>query len=134
MSDPIRKPGESITSYAERLIREAQERGELDGLGGPDRRLPLTGLPLPEAWWAKELMKRERLSDMPTALAIRAEAEALLASIGRETDERLVRERLEALNAKIRRINRTTVAGPPTTLAPLDVEDVVRRWREARGR
>ncbi len=130
MADPKRKEGETLERYAERLIREAQEAGEFDALpkGKP---LPLTGV-LPEAWWAKEKLKREGLSDLPPSIAIRQEAEAVLASIQREGDERLVRERLEALNARIRKLNATHVAGPPTTLAPLDVEAVVLRWRAGR--
>ncbi len=131
MAEPKRKSGETLERYAERLIREAQEAGEFDGLprGKP---LPLTGGPLPEAWWVKEKMKREGLSDLPPSIAIRHEAEAVLAAIARETDERVVRERLEGLNARIRKLNATHVAGPPTTLAPLDVEAVVLRWRAAR--
>ncbi|HEX9050155.1 MAG TPA: DUF1992 domain-containing protein [Anaeromyxobacter sp.] len=131
MADPKREEGETLERYAERLIREAQEAGEFDTLprGKP---LPLTGVPLPEAWWVKEKLKREGLSDLPPSIAIRQEAEAVLAAIGRETDERLVRERLEALNARIRKLNATHVAGPPTTLAPLDVEAVILRWRAGR--
>jgi hypothetical protein len=131
VSGPKRKEGETLERYAERLIREAQEAGEFDALprGKP---LPLTGGPLPEAWWVKEKLKREGLSDLPPSIAIRHEAEAVIAAIARETDERLVRERLEALNARIRKLNATHVAGPPTTLAPLDVEAVVLRWRAAR--
>ena len=132
MADPKRKAGETFERYAERLIREAQEAGEFDALprGKP---LPLTGGPLPEAWWVKEKLKREGLSDLPPSIAIRHEAEAVLAQIARETDERIVRERLEALNARIRKLNATHVAGPPTTLSPLDVDAVVLRWRAARG-
>jgi hypothetical protein len=132
VTEPKRKTGETHEAYVERLIREAQEAGEFDALprGKP---LPLTGTPLPEAWWAKEKLRREGLSDLPPAIAIRHEAEAVLAAVARETDERLVRERLDALNARIRRLNATHVAGPPTTLAPLDVEDVLRRWRAARS-
>ena len=131
MAEPKRKAGETLESFAERLIREAQEAGEFDGLprGKP---LPLTGGPLPEAWWVKEKMKREGLSDLPPSIAIRHEAEAVLAEIAREGDERVVRERLEALNARIRKLNATHVAGPPTTLSPLDVEAVVLRWRAGR--
>ena len=131
MAEPKRKTGETLESFAERLIREAQEAGEFDRLprGKP---LPLTGGALPEAWWVKEKLKREGLSDLPPSIAIRHEAEAVLAAVARETDERLVRERLEALNARIRKLNATHVAGPPTTLAPLDVEAVVLRWRAAR--
>ncbi len=132
MAQPKRKSGETLETYAERLIREAQEAGEFDALprGKP---LPLTGGPLPEAWWVKEKLKREGLSDLPPSIAIRHEAEAVLAQIARETDERIVRERLETLNARIRKLNATHVAGPPTTLSPLDVDAVVLRWRAARG-
>ncbi len=132
MAQPKRKSDETLETYAERLIREAQEAGEFDALprGKP---LPLTGGPLPEAWWVKEKLKREGLSDLPPSIAIRHEAEAVLAQIARETDERIVRERLEALNARIRKLNATHVAGPPTTLSPLDVDAVVLRWRAARG-
>lgn len=131
MADATRKAGETLEGYAERLIREAQEEGEFDRLprGKP---LPLTGGPLPEAWWVKEKLRREKLSDLPASLAILHEAEAILAGVAREGDERVVREWLEELNAHIRRLNATHVAGPPTTLAPLDVERVVERWRAAR--
>jgi hypothetical protein len=131
VADPKRKSGETFEGYAERLIREAQEAGEFDALprGKP---LPLSGGQLPEAWWAKEKLKREGLSDLPPSIAIRHEAEAVLAEVARLGDERLVREKLEALNARIRKLNATHVAGPPTTLSPLDVEAVVLRWRAAR--
>jgi hypothetical protein len=82
----------------------------------------------------KEKLRREKLSDLPESIAIRHEAEVVLAEIERLDDERLVRERLEALNARIRKLNRTHVAGPPTTLAPLDLEATLERWRAARGR
>lgn len=132
MAERRKKAGEAHESFVERLIREAQEQGEFDRLPR-GRPLPLTGSPPPEAWWIKEKLRRERLSDLPESIAIRREAEAVLAGLARETDERVVRERLDALNGRIRRLNRTHVAGPPTTLAPLDVEGAVRRWREARG-
>ncbi len=115
----------------DRIIREAQEEGEFDHLRGKGKPLPLTGV-LEEAWWIKEKLKREKLSDLPEALAIRLEAERVLAGLERIGDERVARERLEELNGRIRKINRTTVAGPPTTLAPVDVEAVLARWRAAR--
>jgi hypothetical protein len=133
MADPGRKPGETHDRFVDRIIREAQEEGAFDRLSGAGKPLPLTGV-LEEAWWIKEKLRREKLSDLPESIAIRLEAEQVLAAVGRETDERRVRERLEELNARIRRINRTTIAGPPTTLAPLDVEEAVTRWRAARGR
>jgi hypothetical protein len=132
VADPVKKPGETHDRYVERVIREAQEQGEFERLRGSGKPLPLTGV-LEEAWWIKEKLRREKLSDLPDALAIRLEAERVVAEVLRLSDERVVRERLEELNAKIRKINRTHVSGPPTTLAPLDVEAVVARWRAARG-
>ncbi len=116
-------------SYVERLIREAQDEGAFDNLSCAGKPLPLTG-DLPEAWWIKEKLRREKLSSLPESIAIRHEAEACLATLARETDERVVRERLDAMNRKIRKLNATYIGvGPPTTLAPFDVDDVVRRWR-----
>ena len=131
MAEQKRRASETHEAYVERLIREAQEEGEFDRLprGKP---LPLTGSPPPEGWWAREKLRREKLSDLPDSIAILHEAERTLAEAMRETDERLVRERLDALNHKIRTLNAMHVAGPPTTLAPLDVEAIVSRWREGR--
>jgi hypothetical protein len=133
MADAARKPGESHERYVERVIREAQEEGAFEHLSRAGKPLPLTGV-LEEAWWIKEKLRREKLSDLPDAIAIRREAEQVLAEVAREGDERRVRERLEELDARIRKINRTTVAGPPTTLAPLDVEELLARWRASRRR
>jgi hypothetical protein len=132
MADPPRTPGETLDRHVERIIREAQEQGEFDRLSGQGRPLPLTGA-LEEAWWIKEKLRREKLSDLPEALAIRHEAEQVLAGLERTSDERVVRERLEALNERIRKLNRTHVSGPPTTLGPIDVESAIARWRAGRG-
>lgn len=37
-----------------------------------------------------------------------------------------------AINAEIARANRTTAAGPPTTLSPLDTDTVLEEWRRRR--
>jgi hypothetical protein len=132
VADPPRKPSEPLERHVERIIREAQEQGEFDRLSGAGKPLPFTGV-LEEAWWIKEKLRREKLSDLPEALAIRHDAEEVLRGLAGVGDERVVRERLEVLNARIRKLNRTNVSGPPTTLAPLDVEAVVARWRSARG-
>ena len=117
----------------ERLIREAREAGEFDHLSGEGRPLPLTG-DLPEAWWIREKLRREQLSDVPEAIAIRRDAEVLVVELLNVSDERLVRARLLEMNARIRRLNRTAATGPPTTLAPFDVEEAVERWRASRAR
>jgi hypothetical protein len=129
-----RRPPDPRESRVERLIREAQEEGAFDHLEGAGRPLPLSGGELPEAWWIKEKLKRERLSALPEAVAIRRDAEAVLAELAAIGDEQLVRERLLGMNQRIRRLNATVVSGPPTTLAVFDVDAVVARWRQARSR
>ena len=42
-------------------------------------------------------------------------------------------DRVAAINAEIARANRTTAAGPPTTLSPLDTDTVLEQWRRRRG-
>jgi len=125
----VRKPlAEPFESFVERQIREAREAGELDDLPGQGR--PLAGLddPPDEMWWVKEKMRREDLSFVPDSIAVRRELEALLDALPR-LPEPEARERLVALDARIRKLNATITSGPPTTVPPLDVEALLARSR-----
>jgi hypothetical protein len=126
-----RKPGTmSFESWIEAQIRDAQDRGEFDDL--PGRGKPLQGLDgaHDDLWWVKQWMRREGLSYLPPALAIRREAEKVLEDIGRLSSERAVRRVVDDLNERIRDVNRRpAIDGPPSTLMPLDLETVVARWR-----
>ena len=126
MRKPLAEPWES---YIERQIREAKEAGELDNLPGQGR--PLAGLddPPDEMWWVKEKMRREDLTFVPDALAVRRELEALVATLPR-LPEADARDRLVALDARIRKLNSTVTSGPPTTVAPLDIEGLLARSRK----
>ncbi len=53
---------------------------------------------------------------------------------GRAGSEAQVRRLVEAINERIRAANRESISGPSLTLRPFDVEQVVGRWRERRGR
>lgn len=129
-----RRPGEALEAFVERQIREAQAGGEFDDLAGKGEPLPFVDKPHdPMAWWKRKL-ERERLSILPDSLQILRDAEAVLCEVARTASEAQARERLEALNERIRKVNRTATGGPPTTLAPLDVEAVLARWRAARRR
>ncbi len=126
------RPGEALEEYVERQIREAQARGEFDRLEGAGRPLPFVDKPHdPMDWWRRKL-EAEKLSVVPEPIAVHREAEEVLASLDRISSERVVRERLQALDARIRKLNRTVAEGPPTDLAPLDVEACVARWRGRR--
>jgi DnaJ-like protein len=125
-----RKPGETWESFSERQIREAQEAGEFEALEGAGRPLPDLDEPYDEYWWVKRKLRREQLSFVPDAIAIRREAEIVLTGLRDVATEGEARAVLAELNARIARTNARTISGPPTTLAPIDIDEAIRRyWR-----
>ena len=127
-----RKPPElSFSSWVEQQIQQAQREGQFDDLPGAGRPLRTDDGADPY-WWAKQLLRREQVDYVPPALALRRSVERVLAALPSLRDEGRVRELLAGVDAEIRRFNATTVSGPPTTQAPLDVEEIVARWRRAR--
>jgi hypothetical protein len=128
-----RKPGETWESFAERQIREAQEAGEFEALEGAGRPLPDLDEPYDEFWWVKHKLRREQLSFVPDAIAIKRDAEITLQGLRNVATEAEARAILAELNTRIARTNARTVSGPPTTLAPVDVDEAVRRYWRAPG-
>jgi hypothetical protein len=127
-----RKPAElSFESWIEQQIQQAQREGRFDDLPGKGR--PLRGDDGSDPnWWAKQLLRREQVDFLPPALALRRSVERTLEALPSLGSERRARELLEALDAEIRRFNATATSGPPTTQAPLDVEEILAAWRRAR--
>jgi hypothetical protein len=129
-----RKPAElSFDSWIDLQIREAQQRGlfdDLAGAGKPQTSLEDAADPL---WWTKQFLRREEISVLPPALEVRARAQKLREILASIPSERALREATEALNVDIRRLNRTVGSGPPTTQAPLDVDELVAAWRAVRA-
>jgi len=123
-------PGVSFETWADRQIREAQERGEFDDLPGLGKPIPDVDQPYDELWWVKQKMRREGVSGLPPTLALRKEAEDALAAATRATSESEARQIVANINDKIREANRRPPAGPPLNLTPFDVERVVHEWRE----
>lgn len=75
-------PGVSFESWVDRQIRQAEARGEFTELPGAGKPLPeVTDTPYDELWWIKRKMAREGLSVLPPTLALRKEAEDVLAAI-----------------------------------------------------
>lgn len=122
-------PGKSWESWIDEQIREARDEGAFDNLPGTGKPLPDIDKPYDPDWWAKQLIRREQISMLPPALELlrRVEAEmTIIWTLGREAD---VRKRLTGLNAEIGKVNARTAEGPPTRLAPLDIDEIVEDWR-----
>ena len=124
-------PGIRWESWVDRQVREARERGEFDDLPGAGKPLPDLDSARDEMWWVKRLIQREQISVTPPALAVRKALEDARVAIAEQTSEDAVRRIAEEINARIRRLNRVAHSGPPSTLMPLDVDEVVERWRAA---
>jgi hypothetical protein len=115
-------------SAVERQILEGIARGEFDNLPGAGKPLPGLDDPRDEEWWVKAKLRREQVSYLPPALAVRKELEAALEQIAAATSEVTVRRIVAEINERIVHVNSHTITGPPSTLMPLDVERVVERW------
>lgn len=126
-------PGES---RVERLIREAEERGDFDDLPGRGKPLDLRGLDDPD-WWAKQKIRDEGLDSaalLPPNLALRRERQELPEVLAELSDETAVREQIDDFNRRVRRSHLRALDGPAAHLiaATVDVEETVAAWRSAR--
>ena len=122
-------PGVSWETWIDRQIREARERGDFDNL--PGRGKPIAGLTeyRDENWWIRGLVQREQIETLPPALKLKKDVEAAMAFISTLESETTVREVVAELNTRIRTMNRMAHEGPPSSQMPLDIEQVVERWR-----
>ena len=120
-------------SWIDKQIREAQERGDFDNLPGTGKPIPNRNELTDENWWLKQWIEREQITGMvPTSLKIRKEAEELMDTLAKVSDESAVRRIVAGLNERIDRARRSQVDGPPIYLDPFDVDEVVARWRSTR--
>jgi DnaJ homologue, subfamily C, member 28, conserved domain len=132
---PERKPaGVRFETWIDRQIRQAEERGEFKDLPGAGAPLPGLGKPYDEMWWVKSKLRREGLSYLPPSLALRREVHDVVQGAARARTEAEVRDRIAAINEKIREAIRAGIRGPEVNLAPVNVERVVKEWRRARTR
>ena len=128
-----RKPsGVSWQSWVERQIDEARQGGAFDDLDGHGH--PIDGISTvhDEMWWIKAKLRDEDIAYLPPTIAIRAEREAAIDAAMAASTEEEVRALLEDLNQHIRHVNSHGAAGPPSSVAPVDVDVIVERWRTNR--
>lgn len=124
--------GDSMQGYVERQIRQAQERGEFDDLGGSGRPLPDLDRPYDENWWIRRKLREEQFVAVPPALQLRRDVDLARERIAAAATEAAVRAEVAAINERIRHANATIVAGPPSSVWPLDLDRVLARWRTTR--
>jgi hypothetical protein len=129
-----RKPaGVSWETWVEERIRESMDRGEFDDLPGAGKPLPGIDQPHDEMWWIKAKLRREKVSLLPPALAVRRELEDALERIAKADTESVVRQIVAAINERIVQVNSQTTSGLATTVMPLNVDRVIRDWRNRRS-
>ena len=77
-------------------------------------------------------MQRENVNVLPPALEVRRKVERLREALPAIASEAGARAALEKLDAEIAAVNRTATGGPATSVARIDVEAELERWRAAR--
>lgn len=128
-----RPSGMDWESWIDQVIRDGRERGEFDDLPGTGKPIADLNKPHDEMWWVRRKLKSEGVSYLPPALALRKDREDTLSRLETERSEERARLLLEELNTRIRHVNSRSIAGPPSTVMPLDVESVLQEWRERRA-
>jgi hypothetical protein len=120
-------------SWIDRQIREAQERGEFDNLRGAGQPIPGLGGREDENWWVKGLLERENLRPpLPGSLLLRKETVEIADTVADCVTEDQVREIVRDLNTRILNARRRGIDGPNIVIPNVDVDRVVRQWRERR--
>ena len=121
-------------TWIDRQIREAQERGSFDNLPGAGKPIEGLGQRQDDDWWAKGLMERENIEAvLPGSLLLRREREGIAETVAEARNEKAVREIVADLNARIVESRRRGIDGPKIFIKTVDVERVVRGWRERRA-
>ncbi len=128
-----RKPPDlSFTSWIDRQINEAAERGAFDNLPGAGKPLPKrTDADAAQAW-LRDYLRREGVPAeelLPTPLRLRKEIEQLTGTVGELRSEQEVRDAVADLNRRIIEWRRIP-EGPPVYLPLVDADTLVSRWRE----
>jgi hypothetical protein len=67
---------------------------------------------------------------LPTTLKLRKDIEDLPVLVAKQTNESAVHNLVAKLNERILKARRGPVDGPPMVFKMIDVEEIVRSWRE----
>jgi hypothetical protein len=127
-----RKPaGMTFTSWIDKQIQDAAERGAFDDLPGSGKPLPRRSTDDPEAW-AREYALREGASTddlLPAPLRLRKDSAQLAETVPSLPSERAVRDTVAELNERIMAWRKLPL-GPPIFVPLVDADAMVERWRD----
>ncbi len=130
-----RKPGGmTFTSWIDKQIAEATERGAFDNLPGAGKPIPHHGDEDAAQAWLREYLRKEGVSAealLPTPLRLRKAIDRLAADVPGMRSEDEVREAVGELNHQIREWRRIPL-GPPIFVPLVDEDAMVSRWHAAR--
>jgi len=126
----------SWDSLAEQRIQSALAAGQFDNLPGFGKPIPGIDEPHDDLWWVKDKLKREQLSSLPPALAIRLDVQTTLARLSDLLTEFDVRRQLAALNDRIQTASFAITWGPSVDVVPLteaEIDELLARWRSTQS-
>jgi hypothetical protein len=130
-----RKPaGMTFTSWIDKQIAEATERGAFDNLPGAGKPIPRHGDEDAAEAWLREYLRKEGVSAealLPAPLRLRKAIDRLAASVPDLDSEQAVRDAVAELNHEIREWRRIPL-GPPVFVPLVDEDAMVSRWRAGR--
>lgn len=130
-----RKPADmTFTSWIDKQIAEATERGAFDNLPGAGKPIPHHGDEDAAEAWLREYLRKEGVSAealLPPPLRLRKAIGRLAQAAPAMASEGDVRDAVADLNQEIREWRRIPL-GPPVFVPLVDEEAMVSRWRAAR--
>ncbi|WP_281964203.1 DUF1992 domain-containing protein [Serinicoccus marinus] len=126
----------AVQSWVDQTIDQAQRQGAFDDLPGAGKPLRDVDTRTDPDWWVKSLIQREQLDltgALPGVMQLRREKATYPQSLFPLPDEATVREVVADFNERVLADRRRPHAGPtsPPVVGRLDVEEMVRAWREA---
>ncbi|MFK7919050.1 MAG: DUF1992 domain-containing protein [Ilumatobacter sp.] len=125
-----RKPqGSSWESWIERQIQDGHERGVFDELEGHGEPLTEVSGVHDEMWWVKAKLRDEDIEYLPPTIAIKADRARAIEAAMADPSAASALDKIEAINERIRDVNRYSAAGPPSSVVVIDVEVFMQRWR-----
>jgi hypothetical protein len=127
-------PGMTTQDWVELQIRQAQERGEFEGLSGEGKPIPKLADPHDPDWWVKDFMRREKIEAdvlLPPSVQLRKEKAQVPEKVAKMRTETEVRDYLADLNERIR-IQIRDATGVVIPVGFVDTEAVVEQWRRDR--